>query len=194
MRDLNDYKAEIFRRSEEKIKERRRNRNRILAFCIPLCLVFAAVTFAKLPGISVYDENVSNVSDTEFIQVEVQEPDDKLQSKVVTTDTKVVSDVYRVIQSAFDAEVQENSTANDYSYTNTTSTFDDMVVQDSLSLFSSSKYEMVFTTANGESFSYTLNGTELTDNATRKKVTLTNKQCFEIQSKLGLLIVWEEEK
>ena len=53
---------------------------------------------------------------------------------------------------------------------------------------------MVFTTANGESFSYTLNGTELTDNATRKKVTLTNKQCFEIQSKLGLLIVWEEEK
>ncbi len=38
MRSLDAYKAEIFRRSEIKIKQRKKTRNRILAACIPLCL------------------------------------------------------------------------------------------------------------------------------------------------------------
>ena len=39
MRNFEERKAEVFRRSENRIKERKRNRNRILAMCIPLCLV-----------------------------------------------------------------------------------------------------------------------------------------------------------
>lgn len=42
MRDLEDCKAEVFRRSEERIKERKRKRNRVLACCIPLCLLLVA--------------------------------------------------------------------------------------------------------------------------------------------------------
>lgn len=42
MRKLEDCKAEVFRRSEERIKERKRNRNRALACCIPLCLLLVA--------------------------------------------------------------------------------------------------------------------------------------------------------
>lgn len=41
MRDFEQRKSEIFRRSEEKIKENRRKRNRLLAACVPaacLCL------------------------------------------------------------------------------------------------------------------------------------------------------------
>ena len=38
MRSLDECKAEIFRRSEIKIKQRKKNRNRVLAACIPLCL------------------------------------------------------------------------------------------------------------------------------------------------------------
>ncbi len=41
MRDLKEYKAEIFARSEKIIRERKR-RARALAVCIPLCLVLAA--------------------------------------------------------------------------------------------------------------------------------------------------------
>lgn len=40
MREINECTAEVFRRSEKRIKERRRNRNRVIALCIPLCLVF----------------------------------------------------------------------------------------------------------------------------------------------------------
>jgi hypothetical protein len=51
MRDLETCKAEIFRRSENRIKERARQRRRALTLCVPLvlCLVVGAVVW---PGIS----------------------------------------------------------------------------------------------------------------------------------------------
>ena len=46
MRDLETCKAEIFRRSENRIKERARQHRRALTLCVPLvlCLVIGAVT------------------------------------------------------------------------------------------------------------------------------------------------------
>lgn len=41
MRDLDECKAEIFRRMENGIKERKRRINRILTCCVPLCLCLA---------------------------------------------------------------------------------------------------------------------------------------------------------
>lgn len=49
MRELNELKAEIFRRSEEKIKERQRRRQRIVALCVPLCLCAVIVSALSLP-------------------------------------------------------------------------------------------------------------------------------------------------
>ena len=50
MRDLETCKAEVFRRSEEKIKERTRMRRRALTLCVPLvlCLVVGAVAWPNL--------------------------------------------------------------------------------------------------------------------------------------------------
>jgi len=47
MRNLNEYQAEVFRRSEERIKQRRQRRNRILFTCIPLvlCITMASAFF-----------------------------------------------------------------------------------------------------------------------------------------------------
>jgi len=42
MRNLEDCRAEVFRRSEKRIKERKRKRNRAFAWCIPLCLLLVA--------------------------------------------------------------------------------------------------------------------------------------------------------
>lgn len=41
MRDLNECTAEVFRRGEQRIRERRRKRGRVLAVCIPVCLIAA---------------------------------------------------------------------------------------------------------------------------------------------------------
>ena len=43
MRSLEECKAEIFRRSEEKIKKQKQQRTRILAVCLPLCLCVGAL-------------------------------------------------------------------------------------------------------------------------------------------------------
>ncbi|MBQ2062552.1 MAG: hypothetical protein II458_07735 [Oscillospiraceae bacterium] len=50
MRDLEQCRAEVFRRSEEKIKERARMRRRALTLCVPLalCLMIGAVTAPAL--------------------------------------------------------------------------------------------------------------------------------------------------
>ena len=50
MREINECTAEVFRRSENRIKERKRNRNRILAMCIPLCLIITIFSVTMLPG------------------------------------------------------------------------------------------------------------------------------------------------
>ena len=61
MKGLNEYKAEIFRRSESRIKERRRNRNRVLTVCIPLCLILVLIPAAVLPAFTA--DNSPDVSD-----------------------------------------------------------------------------------------------------------------------------------
>ncbi len=192
MRDLNEYKAEIFRRSEEKIKERKRNRNRALAFCIPLCLVFAAVAFAKLPDISASDistENVSSDSNASFSQIVIQDGVGKLPN-AFGFNVEESPEIWLLIQAAFEADKQEGNRTDDQHYVATS----DTVVQDSLSLFSGTKYEMYFVNKDGDVFLYTLEGNVLTDTATKEKVTLSSEQCFEIQRKLGIIKVWEEEK
>lgn len=56
MRKLEDCKAEVFRRSEERIKERKRVRNRVLACCIPLCLLLVAGGLYVRPLLEPVDE------------------------------------------------------------------------------------------------------------------------------------------
>ena len=62
MKGLNEYKAEIFRRSESRIKERRRNRNRVLTVCIPLCLILVLIPAAVLPDFTA--DSSPDVSDS----------------------------------------------------------------------------------------------------------------------------------
>lgn len=51
MRELNECTAEVFRRSENRIKERKKKRNHVLAWCIPLCLLIAVCSVIPLmPG------------------------------------------------------------------------------------------------------------------------------------------------
>lgn len=190
MRDLSEYKAEIFRRSEEKIRERKKLRNRAFAFCIPLCLVFAAIAFAKLPEISASDIANENVSgDVSYSLPVIDDLIEELPNSF-GFNVEESPEIWNLIQSAFEADKQEVNRADDQQYTETTQT----VVQDSLSLFSDSKYEMYFVNKDRDVFYYTLEGNVLTDVTTKEKVKLSSEQVFELQEKLGITIKWEEEK
>ncbi|MBE5930862.1 MAG: hypothetical protein E7268_07410 [Lachnospiraceae bacterium] len=60
MRNLEDCKTEVFRRSEERIKERKRKRNRVLACCIPLCLLLVAGGLYIRPLLEPVDESMKS--------------------------------------------------------------------------------------------------------------------------------------
>lgn len=65
MRSLDVCKAEIFRRSAEKIKRRKKTRNRILIACVPLCLCLslgAADVFFS--GIAAKGENMAQAPES----------------------------------------------------------------------------------------------------------------------------------
>ena len=49
MRNFEERKAEVFRRSEKRIKERIRKRNSLLAAGIPMCLVFVVLSITSFP-------------------------------------------------------------------------------------------------------------------------------------------------
>ena len=49
MRELNECTAEVFHRGEQRLKARRKRRNRVLALCIPICLIAAVWSVRSLP-------------------------------------------------------------------------------------------------------------------------------------------------
>ncbi len=63
MRNLEDCKAEVFRRSEERIKERKRTRNRVLTCCIPLCLLLVAGGLYIRPLLEPVDERMAGTAE-----------------------------------------------------------------------------------------------------------------------------------
>lgn len=50
MRNFEEQKAEVFRRSEERIRARAKIRSRVIAACVPLILCAAAIAAVTLPG------------------------------------------------------------------------------------------------------------------------------------------------
>ena len=52
MKEISEYTAEVFRRSESRIKARKQRRNRILITCIPVALCLTICGTVLLPGIA----------------------------------------------------------------------------------------------------------------------------------------------
>jgi len=65
MRDLEKCKAEIFRRSEEKLNKQKKTRNRILSLCIPLCLFIILAAVPIVPAMFGTQPEASDVSQSE---------------------------------------------------------------------------------------------------------------------------------
>lgn len=52
MKEIHEYTAEVFRRSEKRIKARRQRRNRILITCIPVVLCLTICGTILIPGVT----------------------------------------------------------------------------------------------------------------------------------------------
>ena len=204
MREINECTAEVFRRSEKRIKERKRNRNRILALCIPLCLIVTVWSVMILPAMlpasksndnAAMGENIGSADGTEaaFVRVEVMSTGSATQSFIQKDDANEVEQIYYNVQSSFvssgegnngsaesaedDAMTEENK---DYSQSGTTT-----------DLFSG--YRIIFTAENGIQKIYSLVGDKLINEATKQETILTEDQRSNLLNMLGLTITWEAD-
>ena len=205
MREINECTAEVFRRSEKRIKERKRNRKRILAFCIPLCLIVTVWSIMILPAMMPANKSDNNAgegmdimgsvdgTDTAFVRVEIMSIGTATQSSVLKDDADEVAQIYYTVQSSFvssgegnkesandkaedDALTEENK---DYSQSGTTNL--------------SSGFRIIFTTENGVQTIYSLSGDKLINETTKQETILTEDQRSNLLNMLGLTITWEED-
>ena len=205
MREINECTAEVFRRSEKRIKERKRNRNRILAFCIPLCLIVTVWSIMILPAMM--PANKSNNAAGEgmdmagsvdgtaaaYVRVEVMSTGTATQSAILKDDADEVAQIYYTVQSSFvnsgggnkesakeeaedDALTDENK---DYSQSGTTNL--------------SSGFRIIFSTENGAQTIYSLSGDKLINETTKQETILAEDQRSNLLNMLGLTITWEED-
>lgn len=205
MREINECTAEVFRRSEKRIKERKRNRNRILAFCIPLCLIVTVWSIMILPAMmpaSKSDNNAGEGMDimesvdgtaAAYVRVEVMSTGTATQSAILKDDADEVAQIYYTVQSSFvnsgggnkesareeaedDALTDENK---DYSQSGTTNL--------------SSGFRIIFTTENGAQTIYSLSEDKLINETTKQETILAEDQRSNLLNMLGLTITWEED-
>ena len=128
MRNLEDCKAEIFRRSEKRIKERKRARKRVLACCIPLCLILVAGGLYLRPLLEPMDEIArTNAGPTpvpnrelggsnielyslaiEYVSVTLAEGTGKTAVSKKVTDTETMVDLYGCMAKYFDLSGAES--------------------------------------------------------------------------------------
>ena len=205
MRNFEERKAEVFRRSENRIKERKRNRKRILAFCIPLCLIVTVWSIMILPAIMPANKSDNNAGEgmdimgsvdgtaAAYVRVEVMSTGTATQSAILKDDADEVAQIYYTVQSSFvssgegnkesandkaedDALTEENK---DYSQSGTTNL--------------SSGFRIIFTTENGAQTIYSLSGDKLINETTKQETILAEDQRSNLLNMLGLTITWEED-
>lgn len=194
MRELNECTAEVFRRSEKRIRERRRSRVRVLAVCIPVCLVVAVWSAVVFPPVILAEENSNRVGVPEmadnaegslarsYTAVEIQgglfpeEHDGKV------TDAAAAAEMFRAVDSLF-ADVDSSGwdfSGNVPSDENTA----DRVQTESTDAWRG--YTITFTAEDGSQAVYRLRENTLVKVSTGETVFLSDAQAAGLLAVLGL--------
>ena len=190
MRDLNECTEEVFRRSEKKIKERRKKRNRILALCIPLCLIVTVCSVMILPSMRTKSDNSEMVGESSgngspfysYTAVEIQNIGLSPEHYEKVTDKVTVTNLFNSIHSLFadvDGKVPNGSEIFEAVES------DENYGQPEAS--SKSKgYTIIFTTDDGSQSVYNLSENTLLNVNTNETAVLSDAQVEELLVVFGI--------
>ena len=187
MRDLNECTAEVFRRGEQRIRERRRKRSRVLALCIPVCLIAAVWSVMNLPvrtpagetscHVQAEAESIGHAPGTNacpYAAAEIKAPD---HCEEVTDRVAVAYMFYSIDSYLSEADgsfhnVNENLPA------------EDTVLAESTG--KAEGYTITFTDDDGWQAAYRLIGNMLVDVSTDETVFLSDFEVYSLMDILGL--------
>lgn len=202
MRELNDCTAEVFRRGEKRIKERRRNRNRVLALCIPICLIITVWPAMNLSAMVLAGETSDMAQAAEnivgdvngslacpYVSVEIQDAGlfpEEHSGRV--TDTAAVAEMFQAIHSLFaeiDGEGQDvngNLPSSEISPAEVDNANYDLTESTS----NWKGYTIIFTTEDGSQAVYYLSGNTLVDVNANETIFLSDAQVAGLLDVLGI--------
>ncbi len=204
MRSFEERKAEILRISENRIKQRKRNRNRIIALFLPLCIIAVIFSVNILPTVlpvkkdSAYEEYTveydNSINDEEsldtkhiYVTVEVKSNDTASGFYSKITDSQAVTNVYENICYMFEPDEAEDF---EYSDDNKGAIKGDSSTGGGLQDFNYTPkpvgHTITLTAANGSKRIYTLYDDVLTDVYFNRKIILTDIQLKKLKSALGI--------
>lgn len=212
MRSFEERKAEIISRSQKRIKSKKQNRKRVLAFCSPFCLCVAIFSVIYLPDILTSanknnftaDTGASEMADGEsgfsYSLVEVAESGTSTGVSKTETDIANIENIYNIIQSSFYKEEVADDIYTQYTASgngNDQSMADGgLKAENYNSSYSSYKKNsatkgsfrtITFTAKDGTKIKYILKGNKITDSLTKKEVILTDEQLNNLNKALGIV-------
>ena len=188
MRNLNECQAEVFCRSEKRIKARKQRRNRILMTCVPLALCVSVLSVFMLSGgkLRAPESNgasgmpaQNNSLSCAAVKVEVS---GQGQTKEYT-DREVVTTVYTQISNYSSIEGTLTTGSAGGAVPETEVDFTQGVTG---SLTSSNGYRIDITLEDGSKYSYTLSDRVLTVRNTFRSYALTKQQYKELMEILDI--------
>lgn len=190
MRELHECQAEVFRRSEKRIKERKQRRQRILMTCIPLVLcltIFGAFLFPQLDDLKRAPES-SN--EHYFSGAMGTETDGGLFAGSVEVSGNGVSNYYTSVENVQGIMRLINGIVA-VPETDDADKDENFVVEDSTSTelkgdHKENGYRILVKRSDGSSAEYLLVGSMLIDQATQNEFHMSEDTCKELKDALGI--------
>lgn len=157
MRSLEECRAEVFRRSEDRIRRRRQRRNRILAVCVPLVLCVTVLAAEMLQASGKREPPVNEASGDAVRRIEVSGGSEQRS----ITDGHTLGELTEMLEGL----TMGDADGSDYA---------------SLPPVTGDVYTITTVTYAGKAAVYRLAGDRLTDETAGKTVCLSDKQAQEL--------------
>lgn len=191
MRELNECKAEVFRRSEKRIKDRRRKNKRVLAFCIPLCfvlLVWSAMSISPVETEDSFDaaadeeeqilfDNTGEKVEYLYAELEIRKSDAATEK---ITDASEVARIFETVNGCFAAGEDIDNLMTE------TQPLPDMDCSNETDGDVLTEISIAFLNAEGTETVYLLKGNRLVNVRTNESAVLSEKQLSELKTALEL--------
>lgn len=193
MRDFEERKAEVFRRSEKRIKERKQHRKHILLTCIPMVLCIMMLGVYVLPEMRVENSPdgviVPEFSETHPVTETVEDCLNSLLAETVEVSGNGISrsyssnrDVQQILglidEIVATPEVNCDDSLRDFATNEST------VADASEKKYES--YKILVRRSDGSKAEYLLIGNMLIDQSAQEKFHMDEATCFALKDALGI--------
>lgn len=195
MKEISEYTAEVFRRSEKRIRERRKKRRRILTVCITFCLIAAVCSVTVIPEmLTVSDSESAGNADNSAGGDDILygAPDGSFTQGFVSVDIKGTGE-----NAPYQSSITDIADANNvfeqiceilvpYETVNDITENSDGTVTGGIPKEQSTGYIITLKADDGTTRIFTLRDNCLYDAKMRVEITLSDKQTADLKSSLKL--------